>query len=192
MVMREPERTFICCSGLVSVLLKVDDEENRALDRNTSLPWVSSTGLEQSKVPVSPVHWTWTWPALASSHTCRILIRAPAMRAQRCCFIYISDGASAGEESRAQRLQPDGVSLGWTGQVICAAWLFLFACAKRWFQTQEWSVALALRKAGRQWSEGLKVSLSVLWHGGMLRGAELPKKHLRPVPTACTGPWQKS
>ena len=40
-------------------------------------------------------------------HVHRVLIRAPAMRAQQCCFIYISVGEQARMRSpRAQRLQP--------------------------------------------------------------------------------------
>lgn len=99
--------------------------------------------------------------------------------------------ASMGEESAGTEAPAYGVSLGWTGHVICAAWIFLFACAKRWFQTQEWSVALALRKAGRQWNESLKVNLSALWHGVMLRGQKCQRSTSDQFPLCVLVPWQK-
>lgn len=71
--------------------------------------------------------------------------------------------ASTCEESAGTEASAYGVSRGWTGQVICAAWVFLFACAKRWFQTQQWSVGIKEKLAGGE----MKAWRSTCLHRGM-------------------------
>lgn len=79
---------FICCNWVSISAIKNRWWKTEALDRNTSLLCVASTGLGQSKEVVLSMHWTWALPMLASRCPCTV-----ESRCQGADFIYINGRA---------------------------------------------------------------------------------------------------